>query len=615
MGGDTRDENVFADEGEWWRSWWARDYSWDQLAAKPLEGFSVDKFGLHHPSGAAAEPSQQDFWCDAPLIPEPGPDGAIVRHWTPAHLPLTFETGKPAKSQWTDAEWVSMEEDLERRIRESAKKGAGVQLEGLVLRRLPSVDEEDVFYARTAFIRRIETRLECRSAFFHKTLFIDGASFDGSAFQRGASFEGALFSAAAFFRNLEFGPFAQFRHACFKANADFQHSKTYTLTLSGIRSEKTLAMNSASMDYVYIVGARLHSLRANRVKSNEINLTGAEIADSVEVKNAKITSFLAKSIDVSGTVDMENTEAGIIGMSDSRIGESAIFTNLKCRRFAVFMAMRCMGRINFKDAELGDEINFRDAVFEKAAAFNGAKWPDGDRVADAFLDTVFHRLADFRGKTPPSPAAFNGCSFRGEVKFDRLAFAQDRLFRASLRGAKHEASLESLENGCRALKLAAEAARDRLSEQHFHRYELMCRRRSWATPLSERLFSSIYGLAGDYGGSLTRPLANVAGLWLVMGLVFALWGAALASTTIPLADLFIQGIDTAGRNIFNPLGIWLRPATAPRCNPHEIESVLAWCNGPGPRLAFRLISTAQTLVAGVLIFLAGLAIKRRFQIA
>lgn len=126
---------------------------------------------------------------------------------------------------------------------------------------------------------------------------------------------------------------------------------------------------------------------------------------------------------------------------------------------------------------------------------------------------------------------------------------------------------------------------------------------------------SIYGLAGDYGGSLTRPLANLAGLWLAMGLAFALWAAALTSAKIPPADLLIQGIETAGRNIFNPLGVWLRPAAVPQCVPPEVESVLAWCSGSGPRLAFRLISTAQAFAAGVLIFLAGLATKRRFQIA
>jgi hypothetical protein len=614
---DPRDRTALKDEEQWWRGWWAQDYSWDQLAAKPLARFRIDDLGHHTTASTntgAGGATQQDLWSDAKLIPEFDAHGRLLRQWTPAHLPLTFENGTPAKSQWTEAEWLSMEEDVAERIRKLAKTEAIIQLEGLVLRRLLGNDQANVFYARTLFIQGIAAELHCQSASFHKSLFLDVVNLDGSNFECGASFEGTLFKAEASFRDVDFGPYAQFGRARFKAAVGFQRSKAELLSLSKTYCVSTMALSWARIGKVYVRGAHLNSLHAEAIQADYLNLSLTKIDGSVRIRNSHITEIVASSLEVADRMDMGHTEVDSIRLYNCLLRETGQLTSLKCRIDAVFTAVRFMGLVVFAEARFGQRSDFSSAIFEKAARFDDAKWPDGERVAGAFRDAVFHRLADFRGETPPSPAAFDGCAFRGEARFDRPVFAGDRLFKASLRSAQSEATLESLENGCRALKLAAEAVRDRLSEQRFHRYELICRRRSKLTPRSERFFSSIYGVAGDYGGSVTRPLVNLAALWLVMGLAFAFWGAALASAPIPPPDLLVQGIETAGRNIFNPLGIWLRPAAASQCIPGEIESALTSCSGPGPRLAFRLVSTVEALTAGVLIFLAGLAIKRRFQI-
>lgn len=93
---------------QWWKEWWAEDYSWDGLAQKPWAGWCVLPDGQvaedpsswpeghaeHGPQPDGARPETlQDYWRDQ--------EGALIespvsgKRFTIIHLPLEWEDGSP----------------------------------------------------------------------------------------------------------------------------------------------------------------------------------------------------------------------------------------------------------------------------------------------------------------------------------------------------------------------------------------------------------------------------------------------------------------------------------------------------------------------------------------
>lgn len=92
-------------EVDWWKDWWAADYSWEGLR-NPQKNIAC-KGGLH---GAI---SLQDYWHIDPTTGEPrsdadmraagefetAPDGHL---WHIAHVPPDWPDGSEAKSGWSN---------------------------------------------------------------------------------------------------------------------------------------------------------------------------------------------------------------------------------------------------------------------------------------------------------------------------------------------------------------------------------------------------------------------------------------------------------------------------------------------------------------------------------
>lgn len=597
-------------ESEWWEAWRKEDYSWDGLARKPLLGWLADDEGkLNQESGRPA--TLQDFWRGSSLIWERrGAGGLPIRQWVAAHLPLMFNDGAPAKLAWSEREWQECEAELADRLMSLPSLDAPTFLDGLVLREPDHVPRPEVSYSRTAFVGRATKPLNCEKLSVFSCLFAAGADLENSCIGR-ASFDWTYFRSGPWLHKAVFDQEARFVSCRFGGEVGFHEMKASKLELSYCELLGALRMERFRGDSLLVRSTSLISVSAPVIEVGSIEFDGCSIERSLDLASCRADRLAAPGLQL-GAAFLARGRYTEIDLSGATVADTANCSAIQCKGKASFRQTHWTGRADFSNAKFEGEVSFAGAVFETGASFRRSRWPGSSAVAGAFMDAVVHRLADFGGPSPPSPAAFDGCSLRAGIALDRTAHADDALFTAALQDQSSAGSLEPLENGCRVLKLAAEAARDRVSEHRFHRYELICRRRNATTPTSERFFSGLYSFAAEYGYSLTRPLANLGILWLVMTIVFALWAAG---TEASLAEHLAQAAEFAARNIFNPFGVWPRPSEAPRCSANELETILAWCNGAGVRLLFRLVSTAQGIAAATLIFLAGLAIKRRFQIA
>jgi hypothetical protein len=180
--------------------------------------------------------------------------------------------------------------------------------------------------------------------------------------------------------------------------------------------------------------------------------------------------------------------------------------------------------------------------------------------------------------------------------------------------AKDEDALRHLEGGCRVLKQAMEKSANKTREQMFYAFELIARRHQRATPWWERQTSRLYGAFGDYGRSIGRPLFWLTFIVPAFALAYAGllagWRAEALSGLAP-RSVAIECLSFSMQRVL-PFGPWT-------LTPQQITQSLVQSLLQGPTdslfsLAVRFLGTLQSLAALILAFLAGLAIRRRFQI-
>jgi hypothetical protein len=201
----------------------------------------------------------------------------------------------------------------------------------------------------------------------------------------------------------------------------------------------------------------------------------------------------------------------------------------------------------------------------------------------------------------------------------------------------------ALEDCYRTLKLFNEDRRDRPEEGRFFRLELIARRRrrrpnyTWlqlaafwqpkeGIPIWERVLSRIYGGASNYGNSVVVPLA-----WLSLGVfvfaaVYMLMGDWFLCS--PNWKRFGEALSFSFGQVL-PFGPWdtpdpctaigqmLDPLTGPAqaaCKQHLGDGFELRAYRDGTPIGLRLLASFQSLTAIILVFLSGLAVRRRFQI-
>ena len=414
----------------------------------------------------------------------------------------------------------------------------------------------------------------CEDAYFSKAVFSGTAVFENVAFSRIAGFadvaffgrtlfESVAFSGDAVFSNAAFCEAGQFSNAVFAGPAIFSGDGA---VLSAPETSQTILLKEHERD------------AASRFEGR--------LTTPSDLTPAARRSF--NMIDASGAVFLDNA------WFDNRdILTPSSFRDARFYRLPVFHG----GRLHYG-------ASFHNARFEGALA--PEKIPmDEDRLLQIMPEALLQRLYGAYGRE----AFLENLREKAEAfsALPQSKSADDKNDKQS-----KDQYFADLEDAFRTLKLLMEERRNRQQEGLFFRLELQARRkrRDDAVPKWERIFSDIYGLASDYGNSAFRPLGLLVALIAVFAGGYALLGSL--PVRLPAGEDLWQALSFSTSRVL-PFGPWAdEPAAETMMG--RLLHIDGGGHGAGTAFGIRLLATLQSLAAIVLVFLAGLAIRRRFQI-
>jgi hypothetical protein len=168
--------------------------------------------------------------------------------------------------------------------------------------------------------------------------------------------------------------------------------------------------------------------------------------------------------------------------------------------------------------------------------------------------------------------------------------------------------------GARIIRLASQSNGDKLSEAQLYALELAAYQRLLATPTITKLFASVYGVLSNYGCSLWKPAIWLLTAWFFLGLLYALLNESAQSSPFlggPDFGELSQGLLYSLSRVI-PLGPWQDLSFA--------ESILTTSKVQNPtystwqKILVVLLAALQSLFSGILLFLFGLAARRKFQV-
>ncbi|MFZ4071857.1 MAG: pentapeptide repeat-containing protein, partial [Caulobacterales bacterium] len=348
------------------------------------------------------------------------------------------------------------------------------------------------------------------------------------------------------------------------------------------------------------------------------------------------------------------TFSGEARFTGATFSGEAWFTGATFSGDAWFHSATFVGVPHFDNACFLSRMVFHGAVFERQASFKELQWVSGTdkegktwKQAEkhwrrAFYTAEFKGPVDFEGAGAQAFAAFDGARLERGITFDKpKASDVDAAFRRQIDFVKQfpapdaqprkrrwfgllppapepdvQVGLEALEGGCRVLKQAFAGASDSVREQQFYRYEVIARRKQKATPWTEKLFSYLYGWTASYGASIGRPVVAVFAVVALFAVIYWLAkvglgpaGAAFAAIPAggPIDPSFRDALEFSFSRVF-PFGAF-----------EEVSKEWIAAFEPGAEdtlwtLLLRIVASVQSALALALVFVFGLAVRRKFQI-
>lgn len=501
---------------------------------------------------------------------------------------------------------------------------------------------------------------------FSYTLFTAKAEFRDAKFGGGANFEGSKFFAETDFSGTRFHE-VSFASAYFLDDADFGSlvAKGEIDFSSAIFCEHSwFAGASFQLDAQFDEAQFRHDVSFESVKfDGNVTFYGACFSGGLRFIGVKVAAL---------SVFNSANFVGDTAFHQTSFGGDAIFNNARFERYATFSGSVFTGTASFDRAAFGGEVrfgqhvmaserpflfefasfqgpvSFRDTEFERPAYFTGTRFCAEARfsrarfkaVADfrcvAFADpetnwrsafdaAVFEDLLDFRQSQYRLISMFDGARLDGGVAYPKPGerealriFDEDVLASIERGDAKQrEGALNAVEHGARTLKHQMRVQADHLREQRSYRYELKARRRQEGTRWPERWSSRTFGFFADYGLSFARPVAALLATAAIFSLVYFLLAPIVAHMSLetltigwryPVHPAVVDALELALSNMLGPIRYW-----ASEFKPYDDAA------GSDPGFAFRFVigglSMLQQLISVTLIFLAAVALRRRFQIA
>nr|WP_312990644.1 pentapeptide repeat-containing protein [Brevundimonas diminuta] len=634
---------------EWWRTWRARDYSWEGLARHGVPGWYIrpdGKMTRDRMSTRKTRPATlQDVWRSEAGRLITGPD---LRQWTIVHVPPTWDDGSVAKSGWTAEQVARIDaafsdaigrfppDDLgpvpststRRGPRKSIPRNAGFPLDGAVLiglpepvRGLPLLRGEFLALTGTEAALLGPQPMTLRWPLCEPFFSIEGdnptsqiVEFVGPIFMKGFLISDTKPSALRFRSLQSFGPI----------NFDFVEVSG-SVNLRGMVSRGYVAFEDVTAQEIDLADAEVGgSLELQEVRGDLV-LTRACLAEGLRIDEGRFTSIQAVGMSVAGPVRID--DLGIQQTADFTDTTWTKPTRFHKARFgsAMFAGAVFADKVDFAGARFEGLVSFQRAHFQHLADFSGSAWPTAIRDQDgAFREARFDSFVDFQGARFRAFSAFNGATFKSEIRFDRDILQGYGVVKEALAYARNDEQKVALEHGFRALKQVAESVRDRNLEQALFRYELIARRSQAGVGGGEKAMSWVYGLVSRYGSSSWRPVFVALVLWLLFAFAY-LWLGKFAGAAV-MQDLSLWGgkfhpaladaLSLSARSMFNLFGVWAMrvPDATDGSVSALFEAGLLRDNPPFSLLA-RLLSSVQSVLSGMLLFLVALAARRRFQIS
>lgn len=458
---------------------------------------------------------------------------------------------------------------------------------------------------------------------FSYSFFSGHSSFEGAEFKGKAIFQKAVFEKLAFFSAVNFRDELSLNAAIMLENAIFR--KTYCF------GEAKFLATSFYESVTF----------SQTVFHDSVNFNAANFGKFVDFSN----SHYKKTASFSGS----NFASQVF--FDEAIFDGPVFFN------HTFFE----DKVRFSATKFCQEGYFRGVKFNDSVSFSGIQaWGNGSYAwSGAFYGaSASAGILSFEDSVPPPFAAFDGLHLAGdallsfdddgEKSLDAAFDHQTSLLTEPLKKnrdvAKGVAALDyprflgKLAGGSRVFKNYFDSKGDRERAQRFFRLELQARMKSGEVGRLERSVFWGYRIFSNYGASIGRPFAWLASSVPSFAMLYWIIAAAclnpISSQTKPIGELypiqtisevsdrFVKGdfseIDTrpmlgalslSAHRTF-PFGAWDVRADEKNNN---MRKLLLGDGEGGANFTVRVLATIQSIFSLAMIFLSGLAIRRRFK--
>ncbi len=292
----------------------------------------------------------------------------------------------------------------------------------------------------------------------------------------------------------------------------------------------------------------------------------------------------------------------------------------------------------FSNVMFKESFNFENSRFDKRTLFENVTFPPAAGSQSAFRGTQFLGPADFsRTKFTNKDEkdlsiemlhfpfnAFDNANFKdqliltqrgggeAQIEFNRALASVSEACKSEKNKDKIEAYYVALEAGCTTLKRVMENTSDKNRAQRYFKFELMARRDRPSTQLITKIFTTFYGWVADYGGSITRPLITLGVVWAAFAAIYALNALCVEVNPTDQSNMIWDPVGFSTTHIFRPFYIWSKVVAADNQTwLGQYKSQLS----DGGWIFIKLLATLQSFLSITLLFLFGLATKRKFQIS
>lgn len=617
-------ENWESIKTEWWQRWWRADYSWHGLADKTL---GADDIPWEESQGLFGETSLQAYWRRDFATGQQRTDeelesiGELIRApdktlWHLAHVPLKWRNEEPGKSQWDNQKKIQLATILRQKLSNTDvsyidandsrnSRDGRAQFSGMVFPWNFSFKNPHLITSHQALVRMVCFRSWIEQISAVELDFLEDLDFSESFFVKSVNFSKCKIQGNMIFNSTKFGGRASFFETQFEKN-------------------------------VMLPGALF---------SGAVNFSKARIQRDANFFDADLRgSSSFDGIHFFGQARFEKAKFWLnASFRHAHFHAYANFFHTKFSAENTFYRARFDQRTNFDyssfesvarftSSSFGGRSSFRGALFHSGALFEEIqKW--GEKPSDwgrAFFDAKASRLLSFEHSTVPPFGAFQGLRLESGafLSFDdpgittMKAVFKEQLSeiqkkpRETASNQKHDVGNQfhrlsaDLVGGCRFLKNYFESISDRELAQRFFRFELQARMTFGEIGGMERWVFGGYRVFSDYGASIGRPL-----LWLGFAFIsFAFFYWALAAFWLAPEVTFdrkvlIGSFDFSLRQTFPFVITDLKADNAG----FNMRKILLGDGDHWQNLLVRSVTVLQTTFSLAMIFLSGLAIRRRFK--